>query len=518
MTRSPNGEQGDVAQRTVRGMAWAYGSYVGGRGLVLVSTVILARVLTPSDFGVVALALTFMVFLDTIKDLGLGQALIIAPSHQVKSWAQTAFGWSVVLGIALTTATVLAAPLAAQFFHRPQLTGLLALLGGNFLLRSLGATHLALARRALDYRSRTASELADVITRGTVSIALALAGVGPIALVIGYLAGTTAATIVIWHRVPWRPKLRLSTAHLRGMTSFGGMLTLVDVGQAFAHEMDYLFIGRVLGTAPLGLYSIGFRLPELLIINLSIVAGGVLFPAYALMDRERLQAAYLVSLRYTALLVLPVAIGLGLLARPVILTLFGHQWDAAIPVMRVLCAYAVVVTLNIPAGTVYKVTGRAWILVAFTVPYLVLLFAALALFAPRGILAVAIVMAAMQGVFSIAGWTVASRMLDAAPRRLLGALAPPVAAALTMAVPLGLVVLVVPGPLPALVLGSIVAAGAYALGVRVFAPDAIERLRGAAGGKGGGAGEGGGGGGGGASARTRPARPVRPRPRTAAGG
>ncbi len=104
MSSSAQGESGEVGRRTVLGMAWAYGSYVGGRGLVLVSTVILARVLTPSDFGVVALALTFMVFLDTVKDLGLGQALIVAPAQELRAWAQTAFGWSIVLGLALTIA------------------------------------------------------------------------------------------------------------------------------------------------------------------------------------------------------------------------------------------------------------------------------------------------------------------------------------------------------------------------------------------------------------------------------
>jgi O-antigen/teichoic acid export membrane protein len=522
MSPSAQGDSGDVGRRTVRGMAWAYGSYVGGRGLVLVSTVILARVLTPSDFGVVALALTFMVFLDTVKDLGLGQALIIAPARQLGAWAQTAFGWSIVLGLGLTVATVLAAPLAAGFFHKPQLSGLLSLLGLNFLLRSFGATHLALARRRLDYRSRTASELADVITRGTISIALALAGLGPMALVIGYLAGSSAAAVMIWHRVAWRPRARISTRHLRGMASFGGVLTLVDVGQAFAHELDYLFIGRVLGTTPLGLYSIGFRLPELLIVNLSVVAGGVLFPAYALMDRERLRAAYLVSLRYTALLVLPMAVGLGFMARPVLLTLFGSQWEPAVPVMQVLCIYAVVVTLNIPAGTVYKVTGRAWILIAFTVPYVALLVVALSLFSSHGILAVATVMAAMQGIFSIAGWTVASHMLDASPRQLLRALGGPVAAAVSMAVPLGATMLVVHQPLIALVLGTAVGGASYAFGVRRFAPDAIERLRGAS--RGGSAGPTGSAGTPSSprtppppQAPTPPARPVRPRPRTAAG-
>jgi lipopolysaccharide exporter len=462
-----------VATSAVRGMAWAYGSYAGGRALVLLSTVILARVLMPAEFGVVALALTFIVFLDTIRDVGLGQALIVVPDKRLGSAAQTAFVWSVVIGLGLSA--LVAGP-AAGFFHEPQLHGLLAVLGLNFLLRSLGATHLALARRRLDFRSRTISELSDVSVRGTLSIALALSGFGPWSLVLGYLAGTISADIAIWTRVRWRPRAVITTKHLRTLLSFGGLLTLVDIGQAFAHEIDYLFVGRVLGAAPLGQYTIAFRLPELLIVNLSIVASTVLFPAYAQLDRERLPRAFLVSLRYTALLVLPVAVGLGLLAQPVVLTLFGEQWRPAIGVMQVLCAYAVVVTLNIPAGTVYKVTGRAWILIAFTVPYVVILAAVLAILTPHGIIYVGATMAGMQAVFSAAGWVVAMRILDVRPRAVVGALAGPVAAAATMVVPLLLVERAIATPALALVAGVPLAGLSYAVGLRLFAGDALARL------------------------------------------
>jgi len=300
-----------------------------------------------------------------------------------------------------------------------------------------------------------------------------VAGMGAWSLILGYLAGTIAAVVTIWLRVSWRPQRRVSTAHLRQMLTFGGVLTLVDVGQAFAHEIDYLFIGRVLGAAPLGQYSIAFRLPELLIINLSIVAGTVLFPAYAKLDRDQLSGAFMLSLRYTALVVLPMAIGLGLLARPIILTLFGDQWTSAIPVMQVLCAYAVVVTLNVPAGTVYKVTGRAWILIAFTIPYVLCLGAALAVLTPHGIVAVAGAMAGMQAVFAIAGWTVATRILDVRPVVVLRTLMGPAGAAATMAVPLLVVNTLVGPPLIALMLGVPLAAASYALGLHLFARDAL---------------------------------------------
>ncbi|MBX5441181.1 MAG: lipopolysaccharide biosynthesis protein [Solirubrobacteraceae bacterium] len=466
-----------LAARTLRSLAWAYGSYVGGRALVLVSTVVLARLLTPADFGVVALALTFMVFLDTVKDLGLGQALIVAPDDELAERAQTAFGWSLTIGAGLSAATIAISPLAAAFFDAPALAAILAVLGLNFLLRSVGATHYALARRALDFRSRTLAELADASVRGVASITLALAGLGAWSLVLGYLLGTSALVATIWSRVAFRPRLRLQRAHLRELLTFGGTLTVVDIGHALAHEIDYLFIARILGVAPLGLYSVGFRLPELLIVNLAVVAGTVLFPAYALLDPDRLREAFLVSLRYTALLVLPVAVGLVLLARPVVLVLFGERWEAAIPVMQVLAAYAVVVTLNVPAGTVYKVTGRPWILIAFTVPYVAVLALALTFLTHLGIVAVAIVMAGLQGLFAAAGLLVSARILELTPGRILGTLAGPAAAATTMAVAIAFVARVVTEPTALLLAGGVAGAAGYALGVWTFAGDAVGRLR-----------------------------------------
>ncbi len=132
-----------IGTRTMRGMAWAYGSYVGGRVLVLASTAVLARLLTPEDFGVVALAITFMALLEGFSDLGLSAALVIQDEERLAERAQTVFVTSVALGAVLTVIIAALAPFMAEFFHEPELTGIAAALGCNFFLRSLGSTHYA---------------------------------------------------------------------------------------------------------------------------------------------------------------------------------------------------------------------------------------------------------------------------------------------------------------------------------------------------------------------------------------
>jgi PST family polysaccharide transporter len=469
-----------VGTRTLRGMAWAYGSYVGGRLLLLLSTAILARVLVPADFGLVALALTFMTFLDTVRDLGLGQALIVGNADE-EGRAQTVFSWTIVIGLGLALLTIAAAPFASRFFHEgDRFTALLAVLGCNFFVRSLGATHYALARKELDYRTRTFAELADVLTRGGSAIALALAGAGPWSLVIGYLVGTTALNVVVWVLVPFRPRFTLARTHLRELLTFGGMLTLVDIGAAVAHQMDYVFVGRVLGPSSLGLYTIGFRLPELLIINVAVVAGDVLFPAYAMINRDRLRDAFLLAMRSTAFVVFPMAVALAILARPIVLALFGPRWVASIEVMQVLVIYGVVITLSIPSGTVFKATGQAWILVVLTIPYVILLVTFLALFTDQGIVAVAKVMAGMQAAFLWLTWWIAARRLDVAVPRLLAQLVRPLLAAGALAAVLFPIERAIDSPWPALIASGIAGGAVYALMVWLLERDMALRVRDAA--------------------------------------
>jgi PST family polysaccharide transporter len=466
-----------VGTRTLRGMAWAYGAYVGGRVLVLVSTAILARLLTPRDFGVVALALVFTVFLEAIKDLGLGQALIVASPEEEAERAQTVFAWSVLLGVALTLSAVAISPLVASFFHQSQLKELLPVLALNFILRSLGTTHYALARKHLNYRVRTVSEICEVSLRGVVGIALALAGFGAWSLVIGFVAGVAASTAALWLQVSFRPRMQLSRSYLRDLLKFGGVLTIVDVGAVIFYNTDYLFIGRVLGAASLGLYTIGFRIPELAILNVAHVAADVLFPAYSALERGRLREGYITSLRYLTMLTVPLATGLAVLARPVVLVVFGHQWVGSIPVTRAIAAYTLFATLAIPPGTILKVTRRAWLMVGFSIPVIFVLAGLLVIFTHEGILAVALATTALQATIAPAQATVVSRQLglslwDSA-RELV---APTLSAAAMAGALLGLNTLI-STPLIALLVGVPVGAAVYLGALWLLAAEELRRLR-----------------------------------------
>jgi O-antigen/teichoic acid export membrane protein len=468
-----------LAARTLRGTTWAYGSYIGGQALVLVATAVLARILSPSEFGLVALAVVFITVLDTISDLGLSPALVISTEEELRERADTVFASTVVIGTILSGLTAAVAPLAAAFFDQPDLTPLLAVLGLNFLLRSLGATHYALAQKRIDFRSRTAAELVGVVVRGATGIALALAGFGAWSLVLGYLVGTSALTVTLWTLIPWRPSGlgRGSRAQLRRMLRFGSTLTGVDVLAAVIGQIDYVFVGRVLGTYALGLYTLGFRLPEMLVISFAVVAGRVLFPAFAAVDRDKLGRAFLVSVRYTAIVALPLGVGVAVLAEPFILAVFGERWAGSVDTMRVLSVYALGVAMGIPAGNAYKATGQAGILLKLAVPRTVLVVGSIAILVDHGIVAVAACQASVAALFAVIGMVIASRMLEVRAAQLTSVLVPPAVAAAGMGIAVRVTSGAIEAPWPALAVGVSVAVTVYAALLWLVAPDFVRDLR-----------------------------------------
>ena len=467
-----------ITSRTLRGTLWAYASLVGGQALVLASTAILARLLGPSDFGLVALALVFVSLLDMISDLGLSPALVISKPEELEERADTVFLFTLATGAGLSALTAAASPLAGKLFHEPDLPPLVAALGLTFFLRAAGGTHYALAQRGIDFRTRTTAELVSVATRGVTGIALALTGLGAWSLVAGYLVGTTAMTATLWARVPWRPRFRLSRRQLPRMLRFGSTLTAVDLLAAVLSQVDSIFIGRVLGTHALGLYTLAFRLPGLVIVNGATVAGRVLFPAFAAVGRDALGRAFLKSLRYTALVALPAAAALCLLAEPVVLAVLGDQWPGAIAPMRILTLFALAVALGIPAGTAYKAIGEAGVLLKLAIPRAVLAVGLIAVFVDQGILAVAACQAAVASLFGVIGLVIASRMLSVPPRAIAAALWPGVVGALAVALAVWPASALIDGsPAGTLAVAAAAAGLAYAGALWRVAPDVVREIR-----------------------------------------
>ncbi|HET9776027.1 MAG TPA: lipopolysaccharide biosynthesis protein [Gemmatimonadaceae bacterium] len=355
-------EKPDLATATLRGTLWVYASNYSGKILVFLSTVVLARVLMKEEFGLAGYALLIIGLLDVFSDLGIGSALIY--HRDDPDAADTAFWLGIGIGCGLFAVSWAVAPFAATFFHEERLVAITRVLALTFPLTALRNVQETLLEKRLAFSRKFIPDLSNSLGKGVVSIALAFLGFGVWSLIVGQLAGTALSVVVYWGASEWRPSLNFARRYVRILLSYGTSMVGSDALAIMLLNVDYLFIGRFLGPVALGVYMLAFRIPELLIKQSCGVLGSVLFPVYATMrdDPKALSRGVLVTMRYVSTVTVPMALGLALVSKPLVLALFGAKWSDAIPVLRAISLYTLFISISFNIGSVYKAQGRPSIL------------------------------------------------------------------------------------------------------------------------------------------------------------
>ena len=283
-------------------------------------------------------------------------------------------------------------------------------------------------------------------------------------------------TVSLWLLVRFRPRPQIRREHLSRLLRFGGGLTFLGIITFVDSNVDYLLIGKVLGETDLGLYTLAFRLPQLVILNIAIVAGLVLFPAFAEIGRNAIAGAYLTALRYVMIACTPLAITFFVLAEPLVLIAFGPQWVDAIPAMRILSLYAFALTIGMPAGNAYKAIERVDVLIKLAIPHALLLVGLILIFVDQGITAVAACMAAAAAALTVASVIVAGPMLRVGYRRMFTAAWPALAAGVAMCAIMATLTVVIDNPYVRLVVALPLGGMAYLGTLWLIAPEALKRL------------------------------------------
>lgn len=424
----------DLSTTAAKAVLWNYVSFAAGKMLVLVTMAVLARLLTPQDFGIVGYATLVIAYLAVLKDLGFGAALI-QRRDDVEESAETVFVVNLVLGGLLTVLVAATAPIVATFFREPLVTPLLRVLSLTFILEAMGSVNLVLLRRAMEFRRKLIPDVGRSIVKGIVSIVAAVAGLGVWALVWGQLAGVVASVILSWTVLPWRPRLRFHRRLIRPLMRFGGPLIVNDIQYAIWANLDYVVVGRLLGDSALGIYTLAYRLPELLVQSVWRVLAQAIFPFFSSIqnDRDLLRRAFLATIRYTQVAIVPLCFGLFIAAEPAVGALFGDQWSAAVPVLRLMAVFSLIGSIGINAGDVYKALGRTDVLARLAMLELVVLIPALIVGAHHGIVGVAWAHAIVAALDTTARLVVANRMVGTTPRSIWNQIRPSLAAGLWLA-------------------------------------------------------------------------------------
>jgi PST family polysaccharide transporter len=472
--------RGRLAGATTRGVFWSAAEDAASKAVGAASTLVLARLLHRQEFGVAAYALTFTTLLEVLRSFGIGQALIFFPRDERRT--QTAFWLIAANGLALGVLALIAAPLLAAFYRDPRATGVISALALYFPLLALGQLLDVELRKDLRFAVRFVPELTRSVVKAAVSVALAFAGAGYWSLVIAQIVGAAAWSAVLWLLVPWRPRLVFDREEAKKLFGYGKHMVAVALLVAIALRADQIVVGRFLGAAALGLYTIAFALPAFL-FQATSGASQVLFPAYARLerDRARLRSAALRTLRLAATVFVPAGVGLALVAEPLVLVAFGARWRDAIPVLPWMGVWAAVTVLTQHFGDVYKALGNARVLSMLQAVTTVLTIPALVWVgvSGRGLVAIVIVLIAVRLVRAVLDLVVMRRLVGLEPVAALRTVAPALAATALMSG----VVLIARSALPALPAAAELAvlvtmgAGVYVAAVAVLDRGLLPELR-----------------------------------------
>jgi len=463
----------DLGHTTARAVLWNYVSYASGKLVVLVTMAILARLLTPADFGLVGFATLVIAHLSVLQNMGLGPA-VIQRRDDVEDAAQTVFIVNVALGAVFTGITIAAAPLVASFFREPLVTPILRVLAFSFVLEALGSMHTVVLQKTLAFRRKLIPDLGRAGVQGVVAIGAAATGFGVWALVWGQLAGLLAYVALSWAVVPWRPTYRFHRKLLRPLGRFGIPSVLTDLEYAVWSNLDYIVVGRLLGDAALGVYTIAYRLPELLVQSVWRILARAIFPVFSRIqdDLEALRHGFLATVRYTQVVIVPLCVGLFLTAEPAIDVVFGDQWGAAVPVLRVMAVFTLIGSIGVNVGDVYKAIGRPDILAKLSLVEIAVMVPALILGAEHGLVGVAWAHAAVATLDTVLRLTVARFVLGIDPRRVAAQLKPGLGAGLVLFAAAGLALRATAGLGNLAVLAITVPVGAAAYLIALWRIDA----------------------------------------------
>lgn len=475
-------QRSPLERRVVGGLAWKGVSQVLLQVTRLALAVALARVLTPRDFGLAGMVLVFSAFVIPFADMGLGAA-IVQRRRLTEDDLTTVFWTSVGAGTAFTLLGLAASGPVSAFYGEPAVQPLFAALSINFLLTALSATHRSLLVRDLRFRSLELRLVAGTLAGAGVALVVALRGHGPWAFVALELTIGAVSTVLLWMLSPWRPRFGYSVASLRSLAAFGGDV----LGTRFLTDLtqlsDKLLIGRFVGAAPLGIYTLSYNLVLVPLTRLVGPLQEVLFPAFSqLQDEvERMRSAWVRSLRLLVALALPSMLGLIAVAPEFVQTVLGERWADAVPVVRVLAWVGLLLSLQGLNPILLQAVSRTRLLLRLSVATFAANLAAFALGLRWGIIGVAVAYAVSTTLsFPLWMWLTA-RTLRVSVATLAASVAGIVQASLAMLAALALAKLVLRAfdPPVALRLGVLVLTGA-AVFVPLFVwrtPDAVRDLR-----------------------------------------
>lgn len=320
------------------GLFWSFGERITAQLVTFIITIILARILTPGDYGSVSLILVFITLANVFVSNGFGESLVQKQNATEEDFS-TIFWCSFIFSIILYIALFLAAPFIAQFYGIELLCPLIRVLAIKLPISSISTVQHAYVSKHMQFKKFFFSTLGGTIASGLVGVVMAYLGYGPWAVVAQYLVNTTIDTVVLLFIVPWRPRFCFEWDSAKELMRFGWkMMVSAFISSAYG-EIRSLIIGKVYSSEDLAQYKRGHQFPQLFITNINSAVSAVIFPAISLVNDDIAEVRRLTrkSMIVTSYCIFPIMVGLAVVANPLVRFLLTDKWLPCVPFLQLAC-------------------------------------------------------------------------------------------------------------------------------------------------------------------------------------
>lgn len=422
------------------GTRWMTLSFGAVQAIRLLAQVVLARILAPEHFGLMAMALVVMQFLDLFRDLGTRSAIVQRETIS-RGFLSSMFFVNLAMGLILAVGIAATAPLVSLAFGEPQLVPLLQVLALATLMTSAGLVQEALMHRHMRFRTLAVVQLVGAVGYGGVAVGLAVAGLGVWALVLSTVVSAALSTLAAWSLSPWRPGWHFSWSDPRAVAGYSLNISGAESAGYLLGVADRLIIGRALGSIMLGYWAMAGRVFVYPIQAVVHVLHQVLFPALARLEDDGERGRYyLRAVSVVAMVSLPAMAGLAVVARPFVDVVLGEQWLPAVPLIMLVAPVGALDAMMGTTGVLLKAIGRTDRMLRISLFSAAAVVASILLGVPWGVNGVAVAYAVAHLALLYPTFSISLRLIGLRFADFVRAVAPYVTATLAMVAATGLAV------------------------------------------------------------------------------
>lgn len=327
-----------LKHKTLRGTIWSSIERFSVQAISFVVMIIMARILTPDDYGLVGMLTIFIAISYSLIDSGFSQALIRKQDRN-ETDNSTVFYFNIVVGIILYFVLFISAPFISEFYKEPLLTPIMRVIALSIPINSLSVVQRAILTTNIDFKTQAKASLAGTLIGGVLGIWMAYNGFGVWSIVWYQISSTIIINVIMWLLSKWRPKWLYSWKSFRELFSFGSKLAASSIISTLYDNIYLLVIGKIFSASDLGYYTRASQFAKFPSSNFTSVIQRVTYPILCTFqgDIPKLRVVYRKFLRLSAFIIFPLMIGLAAVAKPLILLLLNEQWAFSIILLQILC-------------------------------------------------------------------------------------------------------------------------------------------------------------------------------------